>query len=115
MRVALALYQDSIEDVCKTYDLLSTGMYTQASPTLFNAGKNLQNLSSCFLLNTSDSIIDIYKTITDCALISKIGGGIGFHVSQVRAKGSRIRKTNGTSDGIVPMLKVFDSTSCYCN
>ena len=115
MRVALALHQDDIEDVCKTYDLLSTGMYTQASPTLFNAGKNLQNLSSCFLLNTSDSIVDIYKTITDCALISKIGGGIGFHISQVRAKGSRIRKTNGTSDGIVPMLKVFDSTSSYCN
>ena len=115
MRVAVALNRDNLDDIFKTYDYISQGYYTHASPTLFNAGKNYQNLSSCFLINTEDSMEGIFKTISDCAIISKMGGGIGVHISSIRAKGSVIRKTNGRSDGIVPMLKVFNETSCYSN
>ena len=115
MRVAVALNPDNLEDILKTYDLISQGYYTHASPTLFNAGKIYQNFSSCFLLGTEDSMEGIFKTISDCAIISKMGGGIGVHISNIRAKGSVIRKTNGKSDGIVPMLKVYNETSCYSN
>lgn len=115
MRVALALNKENLDDVLKTYDLISQGYYTHASPTLFNAGKNYQNFSSCFLMGTEDSMEGIFKTISDCAIISKVGGGIGVHISNIRAKGSVIRKTNGRSDGIVPMLKVYNETSCYSN
>jgi ribonucleoside-diphosphate reductase alpha chain len=115
MRVAVALNRDNLDDILKTYDLISQGYYTHASPTLFNAGKNYQNFSSCFLLGTEDSMEGIFKTISDCAIISKMGGGIGVHISNIRAKGSVIRKTNGKSDGIVPMLKVYNETSCYSN
>ena len=115
MRVAVALNRDNLDDILKTYDLISQGYYTHASPTLFNAGKNYQNFSSCFLLGTEDSMEGIFKTISDCAKISKMGGGIGVHISNIRAKGSVIRKTNGKSDGIVPMLKVYNETSCYSN
>ncbi len=115
MRVAVALNRDNLDDILKTYDLISQGYYTHASPTLFNAGKNYQNFSSCFLLGTDDSMEGIFKTISDCAIISKMGGGIGVHISNIRAKGSVIRKTNGKSDGIVPMLKVYNETSCYSN
>lgn len=114
MRVSLSLYDD-IEDALESYDLLSQKYFTHASPTLFNAGTLREQMSSCFLLSTDDSIDGIYKTITDCAKISQHAGGIGFSASNVRSKGSVIRKTNGKSDGIVPMLKVFNETSRYVN
>lgn len=115
MRVAICIHQDDIPNVLKTYHLISQHFYTHASPTLFNAGTNLQNLSSCFLLGTEDSIEGIFKTLTDCARISKVGGGIGVHISNIRSKGSKIRGTNGSSDGIIPLLKVYNDTCLYVN
>jgi ribonucleoside-diphosphate reductase alpha subunit len=115
MRVAIQVHKDSIEDIVKTYHLISQHYFTFASPTLFNAGSRLQNLSSCFLIGTDDSIGGIYKTISDCAQISKVGGGIGVHINNIRSKGSVIRGTNGHSDGIIPMLKVYNSTCLYVN
>jgi ribonucleoside-diphosphate reductase alpha chain len=115
MRVAIQVHKDSVEDIIKTYNLISQHYFTFASPTLFNAGSRLQNLSSCFLLGTQDSIGGIYKTISDCAQISKVGGGIGVHINNIRSKGSVIRGTNGHSDGIIPMLKVYNSTCLYVN
>jgi ribonucleoside-diphosphate reductase alpha chain len=115
MRVAIQVHKDSIEDVIKTYNLISQHYFTFASPTMFNAGSRLQNLSSCFLIGTHDSIDGIYKTISDCAQISKVGGGIGVHINNIRSKGSVIRGTNGVSDGIIPMLKVYNSTCLYVN
>lgn len=114
MRVALALWPTNFERVRETYDLLSTKRFTHATPTLFNAGTPNQQLSSCFLVGMKgDSIKGIYDTLQDCATISKHAGGIGLHVHNVRAKGSIIRGTNGTSNGLVPMLKVFNSTARY--
>jgi ribonucleoside-diphosphate reductase alpha chain len=115
MRVAVGIHKKDIESVIKTYNLISQHYYTHASPTLFNAGTRLANLSSCFLMYTDDSIEGIFKTITDCGKISKLGGGIGVHVSNIRSKGSTIRGTNGVSDGIVPMLKLYNSTATYVN
>ncbi len=115
MRIAVGIHKDDIESVLKTYHLISQHYYTHASPTMFNAGTRLANLSSCYLLGSTDSIEGIYKTLTDCARISKVGGGIGVHVSNIRAKGSVIRGTNGISDGIVPMIKVYNATSVYVN
>ncbi len=114
MRVALALWPNDFDRCRETYDLLSTKRFTHATPTLFNAGTPNQQLSSCFLLAMKgDSIKSIYDTLQDCALISKHAGGIGLHVHSIRAKGSLIRGTNGTSNGLVPMLKVFNSTARY--
>jgi ribonucleoside-diphosphate reductase alpha chain len=115
MRVALGIHKGDIDNVLKTYDLISQGYYTHATPTMFNSGTRLSQLSSCFLLGTKDSVDGIYKTITDCARISKLAGGIGIHISNVRAKGSVIRGTNGQSDGIAPMLKVYNDTATYIN
>ncbi len=115
MRVALSIHGDDLENVFKTYHLCSQHYYTHASPTLFNAGTKMQNMSSCYLLGTEDSIEGIFKTLTDCALTSKIGGGLGVHVSNIRGKGSEIRGTNGVSDGIVPMLKMYNELSVYVN
>jgi ribonucleotide reductase alpha subunit len=115
MRVALQVHKDDIPNVIKTYNLISQHFFTFASPTLFNSMSHLNNLSSCFLLGTSDSIEGIFKTATDCAKISKVGGGIGLHISNIRSKGSMIRGTNGVSDGIIPMLKVFNEISVYVN
>ena len=115
MRVAIQVHKDSIEDIIKTYELISQHYFTFASPTMFNAGSRLQNLSSCFLIGTHDSIGGIYKTISDCAQISKVGGGIGVHINNIRSKGSVIRGTNGHSDGIIPMLKVYNETAKYVN
>jgi len=115
MRVAIGIHKQDIENVLKTYNLISQHFYTHASPTMFNAGSRLSNLSSCFLLGTNDNIEGIFKTITDCGKISKVGGGIGVHISNIRAKGSIIRGTNGTSDGIIPMLKVYNETCKYIN
>lgn len=114
MRTAIEVTGYNISKVKETYDLLSQGYYTHATPTLFNSGTNNSQLSSCFLIaNDDDSIIGIYKTITDCAKISQWAGGIGVHVHNVRAKGSHIKGTNGTSNGLVPMLKVFNETARY--
>jgi ribonucleoside-diphosphate reductase alpha chain len=116
MRVSLALWYavpNGLENAWKTYDLMSQKFFTHATPTLFNAGTPRQQLSSCFLLSIEDSINDIYKTLTDCALISKHAGGIGIHAHNIRAKGSIIRGTNGTSNGLTPMLRVFNNTARY--
>lgn len=115
MRVALGIHKDDIENAIKTYDLISQGYYTHATPTMFNAGTPLSQLSSCYLVGTQDSVDGIFKTITDCARISKLAGGIGVHISNIRSKGSLIRGTNGQSDGIAPMLKVYNDTAVYIN
>lgn len=116
LRVALALWGDDLARVRETYDHLRRKLFTHASPTLFNAGMKNQQLASCFLLGVEqDSIDGIYDTLHKCANISKFGGGIGLHVSGVRGKGARIRGTNGESDGLVPMLKVFNETASYVN
>lgn len=115
MRVSLALWGSTdLKRAFETYDLMSTKKFTHATPTLFNAGTPRQQLSSCFLLAMSDdSIAGIYKTLGDCAQISKHAGGIGLHVHNVRARGSIIRGTNGTSNGLIPMLRVFNNTARY--
>jgi ribonucleoside-diphosphate reductase alpha subunit len=103
-----------IARIRETYHYMSQKYFTHATPTLFNAGTPRQQLSSCFLVNMeSDSIDGIYNTLKDCALISKMAGGIGLHIHNVRATGSHIRGTNGTSNGIVPMLRVFNTTAKY--
>jgi ribonucleoside-diphosphate reductase alpha chain len=116
MRVSLAIWPNDMKKAFETYDYMSQKYFTHATPTLFNAGTNHQQLSSCFLLAmTSDSVSGIYKTLSDCALISKHSGGIGLHISNIRARGSAIKGTNGISDGIVPMLRVFNNTARYIN
>ena len=115
MRVSIGIHQNDLKAAFKTYDLMSKKLFTHASPTLFNAGTKYPQLSSCFLMGTKDNIEGIYKTITDCALISKRSGGIGIHVSDIRSSGSLIRTTNGKSDGIVPMLQVYNYTARYIN
>jgi ribonucleoside-diphosphate reductase alpha subunit len=114
MRVALALWGSvDLKRAFETYDMMSTKKFTHATPTLFNAGTPRQQLSSCFLMGIGDSIQGIYKTLGDCAAISKHAGGIGMHISNIRAKGSIIRGTNGKSNGLVPMLRVFNNTARY--
>jgi ribonucleoside-diphosphate reductase alpha chain len=114
MRVSIGIWGDNLKEVQKTYEMLSTGVFTHATPTLFNAGTKKPQLSSCFLLDVdSDSIHGIYKTLADCAAISQSAGGIGLNIHKVRAKGSYIKGTNGESNGIVPMLKVFNETARY--
>ena len=116
MRVAIQLHGDDYDRVKETYDALSQGYFIQATPTLFNSGTNHPQLSSCFLVQMADdSIQGIYKTLGDCAQISKWAGGIGLSVHNVRARGSKIHGTNGDSTGIVPMLKVFNDTAKYVN
>lgn len=104
-----------MERVRACYDGMSLGLFTHATPTLFNAGTRFEQMSSCYLLGTQDSLKGIYETLSDCAQISKWAGGIGVHVSNVRSKGSVIHTTHGASDGIIPMLKVFNETARYCN
>ena len=116
MRVSLALWGSvNLEQAFETYDLLSNKYFIHATPTNFNAGTPRQQLSSCFLLamKGNDSISGIYDTLKDCAMISKYAGGIGLHIHDIRAKGSLIRGTNGTSNGIVPMLRNFNDTARY--
>ena len=114
LRVALAIHGDNMEKVRTSYDLMSQKYFTHATPTLFNAGTPNQQLSSCYLLALEDdSITGIYNTLADCAQISKYSGGIGLHIHNVRATGSHIRGTNGKTDGIVPMLKVYNATARY--
>jgi len=114
MRVALGIWTKDLPKAFETYDLLSKKYYTHATPTLFNAATKRPQLSSCFLLAMNgDSIKGIYKTLEDCALISQYGGGIGLHISNIRAKGALIRGTGGISNGLVPMLRVFNNTARY--
>ncbi len=114
MRVALGVQIGNIEEAIKTYHLISEGWFTHASPTLFNAGTNKAQMSSCFLVSMKDDSIDgIYETLKQCALISQSAGGIGLSIHNIRAKGSFIKGTNGTSNGIVPMLRVFNDTARY--
>lgn len=116
MRVAIQLHGTNFVRVKETYDALSEGYFIHATPTLYNSGTVTPQLSSCFLLQMSDdSIRGIYKTLGDCAQISKWAGGIGLSIHNVRARSSRIRGTNGESTGIVPMLKVFNDTAKYVN
>jgi ribonucleoside-diphosphate reductase alpha subunit len=114
MRVALGIHGTDIPAAIETYHLMSQKYFTHATPTLFNAGTPRPQLSSCFLIAMEeDSINGIYNTLKDCALISKWAGGIGMHIHNVRATGSQIRGTNGNSNGIVPMLRVFNNTAKY--
>jgi len=114
MRVAIGIHKDNMEKVKETYDYMSQKYFTHATPTLFNAGTPRPQLSSCYLIAMeSDSIKGIYNTLSDCAAISKWAGGIGLHVHNIRAAGSHIRGTNGTSNGLVPMLRVFNNTARY--
>lgn len=114
MRVALGIHGGDICAAKETYDLMSLKYFTHATPTLFNAGTSHPQLSSCYLLAMEDDSLDgIYNTLHDCASISKWAGGIGLHIHNVRASGTHIRGTNGSSTGIVPMLKVFNDTARY--
>ena len=115
LRVALGIHGDNLDMVRQTYNSLSLKYYTHATPTLFNAGTQYPQMSSCFLIGTEDSVQGIYKTISDVALISKWAGGVGIHISNIRAKNSYISKTGGNSDGIMPMLKVYNDTARYIN
>ncbi len=114
LRVAIGIHGEDLQKVKTTYDLMSQKYFTHATPTLFNAGTPKPQLSSCYLLALEeDSISGIYNTLSDCAQISKWAGGIGLHIHNVRATGSHIKGTNGTSNGIVPMLRVFNNTARY--
>lgn len=114
MRVAVGIHKRDIDSVIDTYNLMSMKYYTHATPTLYNSGTRTPQMSSCFLLATKDdSIKGIYSTLADCALISQSAGGIGFSVHNVRASGSYIRGNNGRSNGLVPMLRVFNNTARY--
>ncbi len=120
MRVAiginLAEYIDGkcvLKDVLETYADMSSKLYTHATPTLFNAGTHRQSLSSCFLLSIDDDLSEIYRTLTQTAMISKWSGGVGIHVTDVRAQGSIIKSTNGKSEGLAPMLKIFNDSAVY--
>jgi len=114
MRVALGIHGDNLKDALKTYDLMSEKYFIHATPTLFNSGTARPQLSSCFLLAMRDDSIDgIFSSLRDCALISKWAGGIGIHIHNIRGRKSAIKGTNGTSNGIVPMLRVFNNTARY--
>ena len=114
MRVAVGIHLDDVDAAVETYNLLSERWFTHATPTLFNAGTPKPQLSSCFLLQMkNDSIEGIYDTLKQCARISQSAGGIGLSIHNVRATGSYIKGTNGTSNGIIPMLKVFNDTARY--
>jgi len=114
MRVSVGIHGEDIEAAIETYDLLSKKLFTHASPTLFNAATPRPQLSSCFLLTmASDSIEGIYDTLKQCALISKSAGGIGLNIHNIRASGTYIAGTNGNSNGLMPMLRVFNNTARY--
>ncbi len=114
LRVSLGIHANNVEAAIKTYHLMSEKYFTHASPTLFNSGTNKAQLSSCFLLTMKDDSIEgIYETLKQTALISQSAGGIGLSIHNIRAKGSFIKGTNGTSNGIVPMLRVFNDTARY--
>ena len=114
MRVALGIHKTDIDAAIETYNLMSEKWFIHATPTLFNAGTPKPQMSSCFLLSMKDdSILGIYDTLKNCALISQAAGGIGLNIHNIRATGSYIKGTNGTSNGIIPMLRVFNDTARY--
>ena len=114
MRVSIGIHKNDIDSAIKTYNLMSEGWFTHATPTLFNSGTPKPQMSSCFLLTMKeDSIEGIYDTLKSCAQISQSAGGIGLALHDIRAKGSYIKGTNGESNGIVPMLRVFNDTARY--
>lgn len=114
MRVAMGIHKNDIDGAIKTYNLMSEGWFTHATPTLFNAGTPKPQMSSCFLLTMKDDSIEgIYDTLKSCAQISQSAGGIGLAIHNIRATGSYIKGTNGTSNGIVPMLRVYNDTARY--
>ncbi|EMD96543.1 hypothetical protein COCC4DRAFT_75675 [Bipolaris maydis ATCC 48331] len=114
MRVAVGIHGEDIEKAIETYDYMSQKYFTHASPTLFNAGTPSPQMSSCFLIDMKEDSIDgIYDTLKTCALISKTAGGIGLNVHRIRATGSYIGGTNGTSNGLIPMLRVYNNTARY--
>jgi ribonucleoside-diphosphate reductase alpha chain len=114
MRVSVGIHKDDIEAAVETYNMMSKGLFTHATPTLFNAGTPKPQMSSCFLLQMKDDSIDgIYDTLKQTARISQSAGGIGLSIHNIRATGSYIRGTNGTSNGIVPLLRVFNDTARY--
>lgn len=114
MRVAVGIHGSDIERVIETYNLMSSRYFTHGSPTLFNAGTPSPQMSSCFLVAMKDDSIDgIYDTLKTCALISKSAGGIGLHIHNIRSTGAYIAGTNGTSNGIIPMVRVFNNTARY--
>lgn len=114
MRVSIGIHKDDIDAAIETYHKMSEGWFTHATPTLFNAGTPKPQMSSCFLLTMKkDSIDGIYDTLKQCAQISQSAGGIGLSIHDIRAKGTYIKGTNGTSNGIVPMLRVFNDTARY--
>jgi ribonucleoside-diphosphate reductase alpha subunit len=115
-RVAIGIHGYDVDRVVETYEAMSKGLFIHATPTLFNAGTHRPQMSSCFLVSNKDDSIDgIYDTVKECAQISKWAGGIGLHIHDIRANKSHIRGTNGTSDGIIPMLRVYNSTARYVN
>lgn len=122
MRVTVGIFmhyfdsmnEERMREIQETYYMLSNHFYTHASPTIFNAGTNIRQFASCFLMSMkNDSLEGIYETLADCAKISKSAGGIGINVSNIRAKGSKLVSSNGTSNGIVPMLRVFNESARY--
>ncbi len=114
MRVSVGIHLDDVDSAILTYNLMSDRWFTHATPTLFNAGTPKPQMSSCFLLTMKDdSIHGIYDTLKNTALISKSAGGIGLAVHCIRATGSYIKGTNGISNGLIPMLKVFNETARY--
>ena len=116
LRVSLGIHGTDFQRVKETYDLMSQKYFTHATPTLFNSGTRTPQLSSCYLLAMEDDSLEgIFNTLQDCAKISKYAGGIGLHIHNIRSKNSLIRGTNGKSNGIVPMLKVFNDTSRFIN
>jgi ribonucleoside-diphosphate reductase alpha subunit len=120
LRVAVAIHMRSTDSekmqrIKDTYEMLAQGKFIHATPTLFNAGTTHEQLSSCFLLGSDDSIEGIFKTFTDCGQISKWAGGIGLHISNIRSKGQLIKRTNGESAGIIPMLQVLNNVGRYIN
>jgi len=116
MRCSLGIHLDDVDSAFETYDLMSELWFTHATPTLFNAGTPRPQMSSCFLLTMrDDSIEGIYDTLKQCAVISKAAGGIGLSVHNIRSSGGYIRGTNGHSNGLVPMLRVFNDTARYCD
>jgi len=115
MRVSLGIHQSNIKKVIESYNFMSQKYFTHATPTLFHAGTPRQQLLSCFLLGSHDSVSGMYKNISDCAAISKWAGGIGVHISDIRSKNSIIRGTNGKSNGIIPMLRVYNECAKHIN
>jgi ribonucleoside-diphosphate reductase alpha chain len=110
MRVCIGIHGSDIKSAINSYELMSQKYFTHATPTLFNSGTNKNQLASCFLLGTDDSIEGMYETVKNCALISKSAGGIGLHMTNIRSKGSYVNGTNGTTNGIVPYARVVNET-----